>query len=160
MKAFLSLGLASMFAASFAFAEPVTPGGDALADSSITERVVTPENSQKGADEIRTVFPEISRDILTLYTIDRVVLTSNGTLDLYSGETLWMVLEMSGQTFSVRQSAYEFEPSSIEHTMSLDNPQLVDGLDFIFKGCAANQQGVQACEQVRVHLGLSQVVPQ
>jgi|GEM_PF-5527194 len=163
MKSLLALGLGSMFAVSIASAAPqaLVPSGDALVSSSINDRVVTSENSQKASDEIRVIYPEISRDILTLYTIDRVVLTSNGTLDLYVGQTLWMTLEKQGQVFAVRASAYEFEPVSIEHTMSVDKPDQVANLDFIFQGCTQATQGqVPTCEMVRVHLGLAEVVPQ
>ncbi len=75
-----------------------------------------------------------------------------------------MTLEKSAQTsvFAVRDSLYAFTPMSIEHTMSVDKPELVNGLDFIFQGCAqANQgQATPACESVRIHLGLNEIVVQ
>lgn len=183
MKSVLALGLGSFFALSIASADqrqqttqPLVPSGDTVADSSVAERIVTAENSQKSAEEIRVTHPEISRDLLTVYMIDRVVLTSNGTLDLYAGQTLWLTLEKQGQVFAVRASAYEFEPVTIEHTMSLDRPSLVNGLDFTFQGCTPAQQDqqdqrggqqptqqetpVRNCETVRVHLGLAEIVVQ
>lgn len=163
MKALLAFTLSPFFALSIASADtttPLVPSGDALVSSSIADRVVTSENSQKASEEIRVQYPEISRDILTLFTIDRVVLTTNGTLDLYQGQTLWMTLERQGEIFGVRQTAYTFVPSSIEHTMSVDKPEQVANLDFVFKGCSTPQGGTQACEMVRVHLELAEIVVQ
>ncbi len=161
MKALLAFTLSPFFALSMASADtatPLVPSGDTLVSSSVGERVITSENSQKASEEIRVQYPEISRDILTLFTIDRVVLTSNGTLDLYQGETLWMTLERQDQTFAVRQSAYTFAPASIEHTMSVQKPDQVANLDFVFKGCTTPQGQAQACEMVRVHLELAEIV--
>lgn len=163
MKALLALGLSPFFALSIASADsatPLVPSGDTVIDSSINDRAVTSENSQKASEEIRIQYPDMSRDILTVYMIDRVVLTSAGTLDLYAGTTLWLTLEKQGQVFMVRQSAYAFAPERIEHTMSVDNPDQIDNLDFIFKGCSTPQGGTQACDMVRVHLDLAEVVVQ
>ena len=169
MKAMLALGLGSLFSLNVWAAQqgqqqvaPLEPSGDAVASASVSDRVVTAENSQKATDDIRVRYPEISRDILTLYTIDRVVMTSNGTLDLYTGETLWLTLEKQGQVFAVRNSLYTFVPTSIEHTMSTDKPDMLASLDFLFQGCPQANQGQQApaCESVRVHLGLTEIVPQ
>lgn len=162
MKSVLALALT--LATSYAFADAPTPlvaSGDTVVSSSVGVRAVTSENSQKSSEEVRLQYPDMSRDLLTLYMIDRVVLTNNGTLDLYQGQTLWMTLEkMAGaQVFTVRQSLYPFSPVSIENTMSAQYPDRIGSLDFLFKGCNTPAGGTQACDMVRAHLELAEIAP-
>lgn len=147
------LALAAATAVSFSVNATVTslnPSGNTVSENKVSAFSTAAENTNKGVDELLLKYPDIARDVATLGTIDRAIYTDAGTIDLYAGSNLLMILEQKQTVWVVSQSLPLFMPSAVAPVMSVDHPELIQSVEFRFRGCEA-ANGVQTCESVRAH---------
>lgn len=156
------LALAAATALSFSVNATVVslnPSGNTVSENKVTAFTTAPENTNKGVDELLLKYPDIGRDIATLATIDRAIYTDAGTIDLYAGNNLLMILEQKEKVWVVSQTLPLFMPVEIAPTMSTTNAELIQSVDFRFRGCEA-ANGVQTCESVRAHADFEKIQQQ
>jgi hypothetical protein len=156
------LALAAATAVSFSVHATVTslnPSGQTVSENKVTAFTTAPENSNKGVDELLLKYPDIARDLTTLSAIDRAVYTDAGTIDLYAGNNLLMIVEQKEKVWVVGQSLPLFQPSSVSPMMDQTNTNLIKQIEFTFRGCEA-ANGVETCESVRTHVDFQQIVAQ
>lgn len=153
------LALAAATAVSFSVNATIVslnPSGNTVSENKVTAFSTAPENTNKGVDELLLKYPDIGRDVATLATIDRAVYTDAGTIDLYAGNNLLMILEQKQTVWVVGQSLPLFMPAEVSPVMSTANAQLIQSVEFRFRGCEA-ANGVQTCESVRAHADFEQL---
>lgn len=153
------LALAAATAVSFSVNATIVslnPSGNTVSENKVSAFTTAAENTNKGVDELYLKYPDIGRDVATLATIDRAIYTDAGTIDLYAGNNLLMILEQKQTVWVVSQSLPLFMPADVAPAMSAAHPELIQSVEFKFRGCEAIG-GVQTCESVRAHADFVQI---
>src|SRR5687768_9192111 len=88
----------------------LSPSGDTVSDSKMSgEAVVTfIEKGDMTEEQVLAAYPDLSRNIDLLKSVTRLVGTSNNTLDIYAGDRLLMILELSADKYIVREAVDGF----------------------------------------------------
>lgn len=94
----------------------------------------------KTLEEIYVAYPVLAARSAFLGSITRVVETDAGTLDLYAGETLVLILawDATNSVYTVRSSTAEFMADSVTRAMSAANR--IESLNFVTSNCRTVEQ--------------------
>ena len=126
----------------------------------------------KTLEEIYVAYPILAARSALLGSITRVVETDAGTLDLYAGETLVLILawDANNSIYTVRSSSAEFMADSITRNTTAANA--LESLNFVTSDCRTveqeqdQDQGKEEpkeesyCASLEVELTLEEIVEQ
>ncbi len=117
-----------------------TPG-IAAHNSKVIGTSETPVGTATSKEEIYAMYPELQKYASELLSVDHVIETNTGDLELYSGANLLIVLGHTANGVEVIHAASGFRAEKITHTMgSADQSQMPSTLSFDLKSCTAGKE--------------------
>lgn len=135
-----------------ATASDLTPSGDTMTTSLVVAHEFCAGDTcavaaDEGWQDVWDHYTGLEEDVAVLSGIDSIVETSNGTYDLYDGDTLMMTLSPSGDGWDITASAADINITDVMfQNVSEQDQSAMNALQFTLQACAVEQEQEQEQE--------------